>query len=105
RTTFNSSSVTRRGHSRNPTCIRSRWSALPRADPDSRSVERRMHRLREDLGEAYSLASDYWRSPERWSASALLGAIVVLNVAVVGTTLLFTYWQGAFYNALEAKDW
>jgi vitamin B12/bleomycin/antimicrobial peptide transport system ATP-binding/permease protein len=32
-------------------------------------------------------------------------AVIALNVALVGTTLLFTYWQGAFYNALEARDW
>jgi putative ATP-binding cassette transporter len=64
-----------------------------------------MRRLCLDLSEAYSLASAYWRSDERWRAGALLGAIVALNIALVGTTILFTYWQGAFYNALDAKDW
>src|SRR5205807_5706482 len=66
---------------------------------------RAMRRLSEYLSEAYSLASAYWRSPERWGARALLGGIVVLNIALVGTNLLFTYWQGAFYNALDARDW
>jgi putative ATP-binding cassette transporter len=64
-----------------------------------------MHRLSVDLRDAYSLASGYWHSSERLRAWALLGAIVALNIGLVGTTLLFTYWQGAFYNALDAKDW
>jgi putative ATP-binding cassette transporter len=64
-----------------------------------------MHRLSEDLKDAYSLASGYWQSPERLRAWALLATIVALNIGLVGTTLLFTYWQGAFYNALDARDW
>jgi len=64
-----------------------------------------MHRLSEDLSAAYSLASDYWQSAERWRAGALLAMIVALNLGLVGTNLLFTFWQGAFYNALDAKDW
>ena len=64
-----------------------------------------MHRVGVDLREAFSLAIPYWRSDERWRASALIVALVFLNLGLVLTTLLFTYWQGAFYNALEAKDW
>ena len=52
-----------------------------------------------DLGlrEAWSLSLSYWQSEERWRARAMLGALVALNLTLVGTTLLFTYWQGAFY--------
>lgn len=57
------------------------------------------------LREAWSLAAPYWQSEERWRARILLVTIVGLNIALVGTTILFTYWQGAFYNALEARDW
>src|SRR3954462_100441 len=64
-----------------------------------------MNRLVSDLRDACSLAAPYWRSDERWRAAPLLVAVVALNAALVGTTLLFTYWQGAFYNALEARDW
>jgi putative ATP-binding cassette transporter len=64
-----------------------------------------MRRLDLDLREAWSLAAPYWRSEERWRARTLLGVIVALNLALVGTTILFTFWQKAFYNALEAKDW
>ena len=64
-----------------------------------------MNRLGFDLREAFSLAVPYWRSEERWRATALLAAVIALNAGLVGTTVLFTYWQGAFYNALEARDW
>lgn len=64
-----------------------------------------MHRFDRGLRDAWSLAISYWQSEERWRARILLGAIISLNLILVGTTLLFTYWQGAFYNALGAKDW
>jgi putative ATP-binding cassette transporter len=64
-----------------------------------------MRRVDLTLSEAYSLAAPYWRSEHRWPARVLLGATAALNLALVGTTVLFTYWQRAFYNALDAKDW
>lgn len=57
------------------------------------------------LRDAGSLALPYWRSAERWRARALLAVIIVLNLGIVGTSIVFIYWQKIFYNALEAKDW
>ena len=57
------------------------------------------------LREAGALAIPYWRSAERWRARALLAVIVVLNLGIVGTSIIFIYWQKTFYNALEARDW
>lgn len=64
-----------------------------------------MRRLGRLMRDAWSLTGPYWRSEERYRAGSLLIAIVVLNLALVGITVLLTYWQRAFYNALEAKDW
>jgi vitamin B12/bleomycin/antimicrobial peptide transport system ATP-binding/permease protein len=64
-----------------------------------------MRRLGPLLRNAWSLAIPYWRSDERWRARALLGAIVALNLALVGVTVQLTFWQRAFYNTLEARDW
>jgi len=64
-----------------------------------------MKRLDLILRDALSLALPYWRSKEGRRASLLLSAIVLLNLALVGTTVLLTYWQRAFYDALGAKDW
>ena len=69
------------------------------------STEPLARRLSADLQRAWSLALPYWRGPERWRARAMLAGLIGLNLVLVGTILLFTYWQGAFYNALEAKDW
>ncbi len=56
------------------------------------------------LGEAWSLAAPYWRSEERWRARGLLAAVVGLNLALVGMSVLLSYWNREFFNALEARD-
>ncbi|MFC4165979.1 ABC transporter ATP-binding protein/permease [Teichococcus aestuarii] len=63
-----------------------------------------MRRILPFLGEAWALARPYWNSEERWRARGLLAVVVLLNLALVGMGVLLTYWQRAFYNALEAKD-
>ncbi len=58
------------------------------------------------LRDAWRLAKPYFAgSDERWSARALLAAIVVLNLALVGMSVVLNFWNRAFYNALQDKDW
>jgi len=64
-----------------------------------------MRRLDLLLREAFLVGSPFWRSDERWRAALLLGATVVLNLGLVGIAVLLTFWQRAFYNALESRDW
>ena len=63
-----------------------------------------MRALSPFLRDAWALARPYWSSEDRWAARGLLAAIIVLNLSLVGMTVVLTYWQRAFYNALEAKD-
>lgn len=56
------------------------------------------------LRDAWALARPYWSSEDRWRARGLLGAVVALNLSLVGMTVVLTYWQRAFYNALEQRD-
>jgi putative ATP-binding cassette transporter len=63
-----------------------------------------MRRLGSFLGDTWALARPYWVSAERGPGLALLAAVVALNLSLVGMTVLLTYWQRAFYNALEQKD-
>ncbi|WP_159998984.1 ABC transporter ATP-binding protein/permease [Roseomonas sp. 18066] len=56
------------------------------------------------LRDAWALARPFWRSEERWKARGLLSVVVALNLALVGMGVVLTFWQRAFYNALEAKD-
>ena len=63
-----------------------------------------MRRLGTFLSDAWALARPYWVSEERGKGLILLIAVIVLNLALVGMTVVLTYWQRAFYNALEQKD-
>jgi putative ATP-binding cassette transporter len=63
-----------------------------------------MRRVGSFLAEAWALARPYWSSEERARALGLLAAVVALNLSLVGMTVVLTYWQRAFYNALEQKD-
>ncbi|MBX6373683.1 MAG: ABC transporter ATP-binding protein/permease [Acetobacteraceae bacterium] len=64
-----------------------------------------MRRLGPFLRAAWTLAAPYWSSEERWRARLLLGVVVALELSLVAMNVVLTYWQRAFYNALEARDW
>jgi putative ATP-binding cassette transporter len=53
------------------------------------------------LKAAWSLTRPYWTSEEKWSAWALLLAIIALNLGTVYITVLFNQWNNAFYDALQ----
>ena len=57
------------------------------------------------LKDAWPLALPYFRSEERWSARILLVTIIDLNLAMVGMDVVLNFWNGAFYDALQTKDW
>jgi vitamin B12/bleomycin/antimicrobial peptide transport system ATP-binding/permease protein len=63
-----------------------------------------MRGLGSSLRDAWALARPYWTSEERGRALLLLGAVVALNLSLVGMTVLLSYWQRAFFNALQARD-
>ncbi|MBC7634501.1 MAG: ABC transporter ATP-binding protein/permease [Acetobacteraceae bacterium] len=57
------------------------------------------------LLDAFRLARPYFNSEERWSACGLLVLIVGLRLLLVGINVVLNFWNGAFYNALQDKDW
>jgi putative ATP-binding cassette transporter len=57
------------------------------------------------LRDAWMLSRPYFRSEERWSARGLLAVIIGLNLLMVGMTVVLNFWNGAFYDALQHKDW
>ncbi|MFG1345582.1 ABC transporter ATP-binding protein/permease [Xanthobacter autotrophicus DSM 431] len=63
-----------------------------------------MRALSKLLGDIYRLSMPYFRSEERWSAMGLLGAVIGLELAWVGATVMLNEWNVAFYNALQEKD-
>lgn len=62
-----------------------------------------------DLGQflraAWRFASPYFWSEERWAARLLLASIVALNLVLVGLQVVLNFWNGAFYDSLQNKDW
>jgi vitamin B12/bleomycin/antimicrobial peptide transport system ATP-binding/permease protein len=53
------------------------------------------------LKAAWSLTKPYWTSDEKWSAWALLLAIIALNLGTVYITVLINQWNNAFFDALQ----
>jgi putative ATP-binding cassette transporter len=57
------------------------------------------------LRDAWRLAKPYFNAEEKWSARGLLLIIVVLNLSMVGMSVVLNYWNRLIYNSLQDKDW
>lgn len=56
------------------------------------------------VSETWRIAKPYWSSDEKWSATALFAAIVILTLGQVGLNVAFNYWRNAFYNTFQSVD-
>src|SRR4029077_1327770 len=41
----------------------------------------------------------------RWAGRLLLGAVVAIELSIVGINVLLNSWNNDFYNALQDKNW
>ncbi len=57
------------------------------------------------LNSAWRLAAPYFRSEEKWSARGLLLVIVLMNLTLVGMSVVLNFWNREFFNSLQNKDW
>lgn len=57
------------------------------------------------LSSARSLARPFWTSRKRLRGVGLLAVVIILDLGLVAIALLLTYWQRAFFNSLEDRDW
>jgi putative ATP-binding cassette transporter len=57
------------------------------------------------LKDVWLLIRPYFHSEERRSAWLLLVAVVALNLLLVGLDVMLNFWNGAFYNSLQDRDW
>ena len=57
------------------------------------------------LRDAWRLAWPFWTGNEKWSARALLAAVVALNLTSVWLNVRLNAWNNDFYNALQNYDW
>lgn len=85
------------------------FGSTPSVPPESPSgdpqIQRSMKGLGRFLGDAWHLAKPYFKSEEWRSAWTLLIAIVVLSLSLVGMTVVLNFWNRAFFNSLQEKDW
>jgi putative ATP-binding cassette transporter len=57
------------------------------------------------LATIWRLAIPYFRSEDAWPGRLLLGAVLAIELAVVGCTVLLNQWNARFYNALQDRNW
>jgi putative ATP-binding cassette transporter len=60
--------------------------------------------IRSILATVWRIAAPYFQSEDRWMARGLLAAVIAIELAVVGLTVLFNRWNNVFYNALQEKN-
>jgi vitamin B12/bleomycin/antimicrobial peptide transport system ATP-binding/permease protein len=57
------------------------------------------------LAIVWRIASPYFRSEDRWAGRILLGAVVAIELSIVGISVLINEWNARFYNALQDRNW
>ncbi|MBS7539320.1 ABC transporter ATP-binding protein/permease [Ancylobacter lacus] len=63
-----------------------------------------MHAIKTLLADVWRLSIPYFRGEDRWAGRILLAAVVALEFAWVGATVLLNKWNNTFYNAIQEKD-
>jgi putative ATP-binding cassette transporter len=64
-----------------------------------------VNNVRSTLATVWRIAAPYFRSEDKWMAGGLLAAVIVIELAVVGLSVLFNRWNNVFYNALQEKNY
>ena len=64
-----------------------------------------MNNIRTTLATVWRIAVPYFNSEDKFAGRGLLAAVIVIELALVGTDVLVNQWRNRFYNALQAKDW
>lgn len=57
------------------------------------------------LATIWRIAIPYFRSEDAWPGRLLLAAVIVIELATVGITVLLNQWNNRFYNALQDRNW
>jgi vitamin B12/bleomycin/antimicrobial peptide transport system ATP-binding/permease protein len=64
-----------------------------------------VNNIRSTLATVWRIAAPYFRSEDRWAGRALLAAVISIELAIVGITVLINQWNSRFYNALQERNW
>jgi vitamin B12/bleomycin/antimicrobial peptide transport system ATP-binding/permease protein len=64
-----------------------------------------VNNIRSTLATVWRIAVPYFRSEDKWMGFVLLAAVIVIELASVGTDVLVNQWRNRFYNALQERNW
>jgi putative ATP-binding cassette transporter len=64
-----------------------------------------VRRLFKSLATIWRLARPYFFSEDRRAGRILLGAVILIELSIVGINVLLNQWNNRFYNALQERDW
>jgi len=64
-----------------------------------------VNNIRSTLAIVWRIAAPYFRSEDKWAGRSLLAAVIAIELALVGNSVLLNQWRNRFYNALQEKDW
>lgn len=64
-----------------------------------------MNGLGSTLATVWRIAAPYFRSEDKWAGGILLAAVVAIELAIVGISVLLNTWNNRFYNALQDRNW
>jgi putative ATP-binding cassette transporter len=62
-------------------------------------------RLASTIASIWQLAIPYFRSEDRWPGRILLGAVIAIELSLVGIQVILNQWYNRFYNTLQDHDW
>jgi vitamin B12/bleomycin/antimicrobial peptide transport system ATP-binding/permease protein len=62
-------------------------------------------RLMSTLATIWRLARPYFMAEDRLAGRLLLAAVIVIELSIVGITVLINQWNNRFYNALQERNW
>ena len=57
------------------------------------------------LATVWRIAAPFFSSEDRWPGRILLGAVIAIELSIVGLNVLFNSWNNVFYNALQEHNW
>jgi putative ATP-binding cassette transporter len=62
-------------------------------------------RLASTLAVIWRLAIPYFQSDDRWPGRILLGAVIAIELSLVGIQVILNEWYNRFYNTLQDRNW
>jgi vitamin B12/bleomycin/antimicrobial peptide transport system ATP-binding/permease protein len=64
-----------------------------------------VNKINSTIATVWRIAVPYFRSEDKLAGRTLLAAVIAIELALVGDSVLVNQWRNRFYNALQEKDW